>query len=54
MLMLWLLLLMAAWHAAETFVAAPGKLSACLSMAADPASLQEREPPGWEEPEVSL
>ncbi len=52
--MLWLLLLMAAWHAAETIVAAPGKLSACLSMAADPTSLQERESPRWEQPEVSL
>jgi hypothetical protein len=48
------LLLMAAWHAAETVVTAPGKLSACLSLAADPASLQEREPPGWEQPKVSL
>jgi hypothetical protein len=54
LLMLWLLLLMATWHAAETVVAAPGKLSACLSLAADPASLQEQEPPGWEQPEVSL
>jgi hypothetical protein len=46
LLMLWLLLLMAAWHVAETAVATPGKLSACLSLAVDPASLQEREPPG--------
>ncbi len=52
--MLWLLLLMAAWHAVETAMVAPGKLSACLSLAADPAFLQEREPPGWEQPEVSL
>ncbi len=52
--MLWLLLLMAAWHVTETTDAAPGKLSACLSLAADPASLQEREPPGWEQLEVSL
>jgi hypothetical protein len=41
LLMLWLLLLMAAWHAAKTVVAALGKLSACLSLVADPASLQE-------------
>ncbi len=52
--MLWFLLLMAAWHAAEIAVATPGKLSACLSLAADLASLQEREPLGWEQPEVSL
>ncbi len=52
--MLWLVLLMVAWHAAKTAVVAPGKLSACLSLAADPASLQEREPLGWEQPEVSL
>jgi hypothetical protein len=52
--MLWFLLLMAAWHAVETAVAAPGKLSACLSLAADPASMQEQELPGWEQPEVSL
>jgi hypothetical protein len=52
--MLWLLLLMVAWHAAETVVAAPGKFSAYLSLAADPTFLQEREPPGWEQPEVSL
>jgi hypothetical protein len=54
LLMLWLLLLMAAWHATETAMAAPGKLCACLSPAADPTSLQEREPPRWEQPEVSL
>jgi hypothetical protein len=54
LLMLWLLLLMAAWHVAETVVATPGKLSACLSLAVDPASLQERELPGWEQPKVSL
>jgi hypothetical protein len=41
LLMLWLLL-MAAWHAVETAMAAPGKLSACLSLAVDPASLQSR------------
>jgi len=52
--MMWLLLLMATWHAAETTVAAPGKLSACLSLAIDLASLQEREPPGWEQLKVSL
>ncbi len=52
--MLWHLLLMTAWHAAESVVAAPGKLFACLSLAADPASLQEWEPLGWEQPEVSL
>ncbi len=53
-LLVWLLLLMAAWHVVETVVATPGKLSACLSLAADPASLQERELPGWEQPKVSL
>jgi hypothetical protein len=54
LLIMWLLLLMAAWHAAETAVTALGKLSTCLSLAADLASLQEREPPGWEQPKVSL
>jgi hypothetical protein len=39
--MLWLLL-MAAWHAVETAMAAPRKLSACLSLAANPTSLQSR------------
>jgi len=45
---------MAAWHVVETTMAAPWKLFACLSLAGDPASLQEQEPPGWEQPKVSL
>jgi hypothetical protein len=31
-----------------------GKFSTCVSLAADPASLQEWEPLGWEQPKVSL